>query len=354
MTPVTARRAPGLLDAALALAREHEPEQVLDRLVASAAALTWARYAALAVYDDAGTRTWFGEHGAAPAGQAAGAQLGVPVSSGGRRHGHLFVADKHDGQAFDEEDERCLLTLAAFAAAAVEGAETVAARERARAQQELLARVIEAQEAERARVARDLHDEIGQALTSVLLGLHLVDTAVTVSPVDPARAMARTAEVRALVADALRQVRRLAFDLRPTVLDDLGLAAALQRLATNVTERHGVAVRLHGDAAYDGTAGASRRLPGAVETVVYRVVQEALTNVVRHARAARVDVTLRVDETAVQATVADDGVGFRPEEHARSLGLRGVAERAELAGGTVAVRSAPGRGTTVTLEVPRG
>jgi len=139
-----------------------------------------------------------------------------------------------------------------------------------------------------------------------------------------------------------------------TVLDDLGLAAALQRLASNITERHGVAVRLHGDASYDGTAGASRRLPSAVETVLYRVVQEALTNVVRHARAGRVDVTVRVGESVVRATVVDDGVGFRPEEHERSLGLRGLAERAELAGGTVAVRSAPGEGTTVTLEVPRG
>lgn len=199
-------------------------------------------------------------------------------------------------------------------------------------------------------MSRDLHDDVGQALTSVLLGLRLVESSLAGDQVDLDDARLRTVDVRDLVADALRRTRQLAFDLRPTVLDDIGLQAALERLAHDMTSRGDANVEL----AIDGLTVA--RLPPAAETVVYRVVQEALTNVVRHARAPTTSVTVIVTEGRVRALVEDDGIGFDADTSPKRghIGIAGVAERADLVGGTVAVSSTPGAGTTVLLEVPLG
>ncbi|HLF41259.1 MAG TPA: sensor histidine kinase, partial [Acidimicrobiia bacterium] len=290
--------------------------------------------------------------------------LGVPVRVGNRRFGNLYLTEKADGATFDSEDERLVVTLAAFAAAAIEGAvlvvaerergdarsELVAARERERVREEMLAAVIGAQEAERARVSRDLHDQIGQGLTSVLLGLRLVETSLERDQPDLGDAQRRTAEVRELVADALADVRQLAFDLRPTVLDDVGLVAALRRLTGDLSARHGLAMELSLEVVDEDD-----RFPGEVETVVYRVVQEALTNVVRHARARRVQVALAQENSSLRAVVTDDGRGFDPAAaEGRSLGLAGMRERASLVGGSVTVTSTPASGTRVELEVPVG
>ena len=213
---------------------------------------------------------------------------------------------------------------------------------------ELLDRVIGAQEDERARVARDLHDEIGQDLTSVLLALRLVEGALAAPRPDSAEARHRVAEVRALVVDALGDVRQLAFDLRPTVLDDLGLAAALEGHAENFTRRHGIALQTAVDGLTDHP-----RLPSPVETVVYRVVQEALTNVARHAHAVHASLVVRRSGQRLRAVVEDDGVGFdAAAEGSRALGLRGMTERAAAVGGRVEVASQPRAGTSVKLEVP--
>jgi signal transduction histidine kinase len=281
--------------------------------------------------------------------------LGVPVRLGNRRFGNLYLTEKQGGDEFDAADERLVVTLAAFAAAAIEAAllldaerQLHIARERAHVQSEMLGRVIDAQEAERARVARDLHDEIGQSLTSVLLGLRLVDGTLAGDAPDLDDARTHTAEVRALVAQALDEVRRLAFDLRPTVLDDVGLVAALRRLARGHTERSGVPVEVTLMGLDDDT-----RLPPEIETVVYRVVQEALTNVARHAEASRADVELTVSDQWVRATVADDGVGFTVDGGLLgSLGIAGMRERASLVDGHLEIISGPGTGTTVVLEVP--
>jgi len=393
-----------LLAAALALSQEHDTDRLLDRVVASAAELTDSRYAALAVYGSDGAIRRFVHVGVTPQTAAAIGHpplgrgllhelalgsgpirlddvaadhrfagfppghpqmhsfLGVPIIVGGRRFGNLYAADKRSGR-FGSDDEVALAALAAFAAAALDSAELLAAeraraeavadaaaaRERERLRTEMLARVIDAQESERARVARDLHDEIGQALTSVLLGLHLVDSAVTADPVDAAGAAERTAEVRLLVADALRQARQLAFELRPTVLDDIGLVAALRRLTTDLGNRHGLQIHLRLTGFADDL-----RLPPAVETVAYRVAQESLTNVLRHARASSVTVDAEIVEGHLRLSVRDDGVGFVPADVTSSLGLSGMAERAELAGGSLRVVSSPGSGCTVDLELPRG
>ncbi len=397
-------RSAALLEAALALGSEHELEPVLRRIVESATTVVDARYGALGRYDEHGEIQTFvhvgvdaatvARIGRLPRGRGLlgeviaadgpirlddlGADprscgfpphhppmrtfLGVPVASGSRRYGNLYLTEKRDGRPFDDQDERLIVTLAAFAAAAIESAllvaaereratalaELAAARERERLRQEMLARVIGAQEAERARVARDLHDEIGQGLTSVLLGLRLVETSLEGDPPDLEGVRKHGADLRELVAAALRDVRRLAFELRPTVLDDVGLVAALQRLAADVAARHGIVP----DVAVDGL-GQAARLPGEVETVAYRVTQEALTNVVRHSHGSAVSVVVARSAGKLRVLVEDDGVGFDPAAvPATSLGLRGMRERAALVGGSVAVASAPGRGTAVVLEVP--
>jgi signal transduction histidine kinase len=214
----------------------------------------------------------------------------------------------------------------------------------------MLAKVIGAQEAERARVARDLHDEIGQDLTSVLLGLRLVEASLAEEPPDLDGARTHSAELRRLVTDALGGVRRLAFELRPTVLDDVGLLAAVERLAADMAARHGFAYQIEADGL--GEAG---RLPGEVETVAYRVVQEALTNVVRHARAASVRIAVARSARRLRVAVTDDGVGFDPAAVGLgSLGVRGMHERAAFVGGVIRFTSMSGRGTAVVLEVPLG
>ena len=399
---VDGRRQQLLLEAALAVARERDEAAILEGIVDAAVGLTGARYAALAQYDGAGHAVRFLHRGMSPSTEAVIGRpprglgllsvtavadgpirtadvgrhpdrvglpaghprltsfLGVPIRSGGRRHGNLYVA-RDDEVVFDEGDEWALATLAAFAACAIDGArlvtaerergealaEAAAEHERSTLRKQTLARVITAQEEERARVARDLHDEIGQSLTGVLLGLRLVEDCVRAEPLDHALAERRVSDVRALVAQALTEVRRLASALRPTVLDDLGLAAALQRLAADLAARGDVAIELD-----QSPLPQQERLPGPVETVVYRVVQEALTNVLRHARASHVVVLVRAAAHHVEATVTDDGCGFDVPGHGSSLGLRGMAERASLVGGTVRITSQMGQGTTVDLRIP--
>ena len=383
------------LEIGVSLLRQRDGAALTQRLLVAAAELTGAAHAAVVVYTADGRVAHQVQHPAGGAYDAdrsrlppavaldtvptRAAQVGPtsrhsPVPAQPRRFlrapfvgpsglaSVLYAGDKHRGR-FSAADQRRLTALAALAEVASDWQGQVA-REQSRAaavaepgasiapeheRQPILRQVIDAQEAERARVARDLHDEVGQALTSVLLGLHLVDTALTSDPVDTERAAARAAEVRVLVADALRGVRRMAFDLRPTVLDDLGLLAAVERLGDDLHERHGlrVEVQVEGLTAED-------RLPGPVETVVYRVVQESLTNVVRHAHASTVRVVLQGDQHRVRALVRDDGVGFDVSAATLTLGLRGMTERAELAGGAVRLRSSPGRGCTVELEVPLG
>ena len=392
-----------LLRAALDLTSEHDLDQILERMVRSAADVADARYAALGVYDADGRIQRFIHHGVdedtvarigqLPAGRGLLGEvivadgpvrladltadprscgfpphhprmrsfLGVPVRLGARRFGNLYLAEKRGGE-FDAEDERLVATLAAFAAAAIDAAllvaaeherasavaELAAAEERARADRDMLTRVIAAQEAERARVARDLHDQIGQSLTSVLLGLRLVTDSLATDDPDLADARAHADEVRSLVADALGDVRQLAFDLRPTVLDDVGLVAALRRLAADLERRHGVVVAVTLDGVHDDS-----RFPSELETVLYRVVQEALTNVARHAKASNATVWISADPARLRGEVVDDGVGFERPDRLTSLGLAGMVERASLVGGHVDVVSRPGAGTRVMVEVPR-
>ena len=259
--------------------------------------------------------------------------LYVPLVARGQAIGVVVVHDKLGREArFSDADLRLAEIFAARAAVAVDLSQRVA--------RDTLRRVLDAQELERRRLALELHDETGQALTSILLGL----TAVRDAP-DAEAARAAEADLRELVVSALQNVRSLAVELRPSTLDDFGLVPALERLGSNLAERSGLDVSVD--------VSLPDRLAPDAETTLYRFVQEALTNVVKHADAKHVHVVLSRREGGVNALVEDDGKGFEPR-HARSdgLGLVGMRERLALLGGTLAIESKPGGGTSLLAFVP--
>jgi two-component system, NarL family, sensor histidine kinase DevS len=248
----------------------------------------------------------------------------------------VIVAHDKTGQdvRFGDEDLRLAEVFAARAAVAVELQQRVA--------RDALERVVAAQELERQRLARELHDETGQALTSILLGLRGLEEAKSEEAL-----RAAVSEVRELVRSTLQDVRRLAVELRPKALDDFGLVAALERLTESFAEQTGLSVE------FVPNLPGAERLPSQVETALYRLVQESLTNVVKHARARSVSIVLAHRNGSVSVVVEDDGVGFAPErESGDGLGLVGMRERVALLGGRLTVESRPGAGTTFVAEVP--
>jgi signal transduction histidine kinase len=185
-----------------------------------------------------------------------------------------------------------------------------------------------------------LHDETGQALTSILLGLKTVEEAV-----EGETPRAAVVELRELVVATLRDVRRLAVELRPKVLDDFGLVPALERLAETFGEQTRMTIR------FESGLG-DERLPGAVETALYRIVQEALTNIVKHAQAGTVSVLLTRKPGSVAALIEDDGLGFDVKDvREDGFGLEGMRERVGLLDGRIQIESSEA-GTTLVAEVP--
>src|SRR5206468_191656 len=242
----------------------------------------------------------------------------------GRTLGVVAVHDRAGRDArFSDEDLRLAEIFAARAAVAVDLSERVA--------RDTVRRVIEAQELERRRLARELHDETGQALTSILLGLKGIRAARTDDEAQHAEA-----ELRELVVQALQDVRSLAVELRPSALDDFGLAAALDRLTDTFSERSGIAAAVEANLGHE-------RLPADVETVLYRLVQEALTNVVKHAAAQNVSIVITRRPDGVSAVIEDDGRGFDSGNvRDDALGIVGMRERLALLGGTLAIESTAG------------
>jgi signal transduction histidine kinase len=260
--------------------------------------------------------------------------LFVPLIARGRAIGVMIAHDRAGSSpSFTDDDLRLAETLAQRAAVAVDLSERVG--------RDALRRVVAAQELERKRLARELHDETGQALTSILLGLKPLEQSAAT---DEQRAA--VASVRELVVSTLQDVRRLAVELRPSALDDFGLTTAVERLAETFREQTGIHVDLEaqlGDA----------RLPSEVETALYRIVQEALTNVVKHAEAKRVSILLTQRDASVAAVVEDDGAGFDPAGVGDDvLGLAGMRERVGLVGGRLRIESGGETGTTIVAEVP--
>jgi signal transduction histidine kinase len=259
--------------------------------------------------------------------------LYVPLVARGRAIGVIVAHDKEGSDSrFTDEDLRLAETFAPRAAVAVDLSARVAG--------DAVRRVVEAQELERRRLARELHDQTGQELTSILLGLKAVGEAKS----DEERAEALAA-VREQVVETLHDVRRLAMELRPKALDDFGLVAALEHLRDTFSEQTGMRVDL--ESQIDG------RLPSDVETALYRIVQEALTNIVKHAQASAVSIVLARSNRAVTAVIEDDGRGFVPDDDGgEGQGLIGVRERLALLGGKLKIESSPRAGTTIVAEVP--
>jgi signal transduction histidine kinase len=261
--------------------------------------------------------------------------LWVPLVVRDRAIGVLVAQDKEesDDARFTDEDLRIAEAFAERAALAIDLSERVA--------RDALRRVVAGQELERQRLARELHDETGQALTSILLGLKTIEEAG-----DGQDVRKSILELRELVVGTLQDVRRLAVELRPKALDDFGLVAALQRLAETFAEQTGI--RVHVQAVLGDS-----RLSGETETALYRIVQEALTNVIKHAQAQTVSVVLTRKDDRVVAVIEDDGRGFDPADTSdERLGLLGMGERIALVNGQLSVESRPGEGTTIAVEVP--
>jgi signal transduction histidine kinase len=274
--------------------------------------------------------------------QAMSRQLGsrsglwVPLIVAERTIGVLAAHDKLGASdaAFSDDDLRLAETFGARAAIAVDLSERVA--------RDAFRRVVAAQEIERRRLARELHDETGQALTSILLGLRALDDSLT-----DERAREAVASLRTLAVGTLQGVRRLAVELRPKALDDFGLVPALERLIETWSATTGISVD------FTERLGETE-LTSEASTALYRIVQESLTNVVKHAQARHVSILLTRKNEYVVVVIEDDGSGFDPDGSFEGFGIEGMRERVALLNGRLQIESAPDAGTSLVVEVPPG
>lgn len=260
--------------------------------------------------------------------------LWVPLVVRSDTIGLIAVHDKlGNDPRFTDNDMRLAETFANRAAVAVDLSQRIA--------RDALRRIVAAQELERRRLARELHDETGQALSSILLGLKTLEESV-----GSAEGRRAVSDVRELVVATLQDVRRLAIELRPKVLDDFGLVPALERLTDTFGVQTGIGVRFE-------SGLTDERLPTEVETALYRIVQESLTNIVKHSRARNISIVLVRKPGAVAAVIEDDGQGFDPATaRADGFGLVGMRERVGLLDGRLQIESIEGAGTTLVAEVP--
>lgn len=270
-------------------------------------------------------------------------ELCVPLVVGKKVIGAINV-ETSQPEAYSEDDERLLTALAGPAAVAIENARLFCSLTEQQEQLRALAmRLAEVEEDERRRLARELHDRVGQNLTA--LGINLNVLGSQLPPETAARMGARLADCLTLVEETTGHIRDVMAELRPAVLDDYGLLAALHWYGQRFSQRTGLAVAVQGEEL-------TPRLPPAVETALFRIAQEALTNVARHAQASQVTVTLERVDGGIRLVIADDGVGFDPAVRRRGgWGLMTMRERAEAVGGRLRLDSAPGKGTRVVVEV---
>jgi PAS domain S-box-containing protein len=276
--------------------------------------------------------------------------LNVPLRRGGNLLGVLYLETLDSRRRFRQRDIRLAKLFANQATIAIENARLLGTvREHQSDLQALSAQLINAQEEERKKISRELHDELGQALTAMSINLAIADTALPTGS-DPLVGE-RLAETSELVDRTLEQIRDLSLELRPSLLDDLGLLPALRWYVNGYAERGGVDVELE-------AIGLDDRLTPAMETVLYRVCQEALTNVARHAQASTVLIRLEHTHDTVTAVIEDDGVGFdagqpaAPGHPRRGIGLLGLRERVSSQGGSIRVESRPESGTRLIVKIP--
>ncbi len=263
--------------------------------------------------------------------------------------GTLCVLTRGQTRAFSDDEISFLRAISDQTAQAIANARLYEAlQEEQRARAVLLDKTISAQEEERKRIARELHDDTSQGLTASILSL---DAAQMALRTDGSKAEEHVTTGKAIVEQVLASTQRLMRDLRPAVLDDLGLVPAIVSHAEERLKPQGISFTVQGQ-------GSERRLPSTMETALYRIAQEAITNVVRHSRASEVLITLDVNDKVVLLVVQDDGVGFdlsstlATKHGGRGLGLRGMQERALILGGECRIEAAGGRGTVVIVEMP--
>lgn len=270
--------------------------------------------------------------------------LAAPLIVGERVIGIINLISNQPG-SFNQETAQRLTAFATPAALAVQNAwlfeQVRAGHER---QQSLSRHLVEVQEKERSEIARELHDEASQSLTALMFGLSLLEQEAH----NPETILVKLGELKRLTDQVMEGLHRLAMGLRPASLDYLGLAEALEQLAKDMDERYNLRVHFK----LVGSAGETT-LPEYVETNIYRIVQEALTNVVRHASAKNVDVILEKLAEKTIVIIEDDGIGFDASSSPKTghVGLLGMQERAQMIAGELHIESSPGCGTTIILEV---
>lgn len=276
--------------------------------------------------------------------------IGIPLGESDALAGGLVLGIQPGMMALSQRDLALLETVAGQLSIAIENATRYGeAQARETLRGELLHQVVSAQESERQRIARELHDGTGQALTALGLGFAAASENVLHNPT---LAAAQLTELKTMSTQALQELRDLIVDLRPSLLDDLGLVPALQSQVQSFTQRTGV----QADFVLNGRR---QRVPPEIETIVYRIAQEALTNVTKHAQAAHVTVQIGFEENVLQLEVRDDGRGFAPQtlfdttnSRRQVWGLLGMQERVALVGGSCVVQSQPGQGTAVQVTIP--
>lgn len=272
----------------------------------------------------------------------------IPLVAGGKMLGFLNVVLAPD-QPLDDQTFDMLVGIGRQLGAALEQALLWhKLRDREERVSQLLQKVINAQEEEQKRIARELHDETSQSMAALAVGLK---AAASLVHRNPDRAESMLESLKETTAHTLHEIHNIVYDLRPTVLDDRGLVPALHWCATQRLGPQGVAIDI-------AQGGIKRRLPPQVETTLFRIGQEAITNVAKHANAHNVRILVQTEESHVRLSVADDGCGFLEESEngerrdQRPLGLVGMTERAKLLGGHVQVNSVPGEGTRIDVVIP--
>jgi len=265
----------------------------------------------------------------------------VPIVSGDRIFGALSVLSINETKSFPDQDIEILTAIGRQAGIAIENAYLYE-------NMRFYARSItQAQENERKRIARELHDDTIQSLIALSRRMEALSTSEEVLPDTAAR---RIRELQEATGEVIKSVRRFSQDLRPSILDDLGLLPTLEELTSELNRQDGLQAEFR-------VLGEERRLSSEAELMLFRIAQEALNNVRKHAQATRSVTVVELCDSAIKMTVEDNGKGFKPpmlNEHpaASKLGLVGMYERARLLGGTLVVDSAPGRGTRVIVNVP--
>jgi PAS domain S-box-containing protein len=276
--------------------------------------------------------------------------ISVPLRTKDNILGVLNIAS-HEARKFSPEHVQLLESIAAQVAVAVENArlhQQVQRQDESRG--DLLREIFSIQEEERRRIARELHDETSQTLASLAASLQAI---AAVLPPDANEVSVRLRQLQSLSVNILDEIHKLIYELRPTLLDDLGLVAALRWLTENSLMTAGVAVDFK-------TAGRQKRLAPQLETALFRVVQESIYNIARHAEAKNASLSIQFKKDVIIISVKDDGSGFDVEEamsskqRPRGLGLLGMKERVELFNGTFDIRSHPGKGTEIYIEIPTG